>query len=199
MPSMTRASVATTSICLCLAAFGGACGDSSAAGGASAGGGPGTGGSAPAGALVINEIQARGDEWVEIANGSDGDIDLSGFGLCDEDADGQCETASAMRFPDGTVIGPGEYLVVLADQMDPDPGPHDVCIPGVTSCFYATWRVSAADGEVIRLIGADDAEVAQLLYPANATVDATTSWSRLPDMTGAADVGAPTPGAANMP
>ena len=177
-----------------------ACGDSGGSGGGASGGGPGSGGGgAAAGGLVINEIQARGDEWVEIANASDSAIDVSGLGVCDEDADGQCEAASAMRFPSGTSIGPGEYLVVLADQADPDPGPHDVCIPGVASCFYATWRVSAADGEVIRIVDASDAEVAQLLYPANATADATTSWARLPDMTGGADVGAPTPGAPNMP
>jgi len=179
------------------------CGDSTAVGGSPSGGaGPvggsgGGGGAAPA--LVINEIQPHDDEWLEIANGSDSEIDIGGFGICDEDAAGACEVASAMRFPAGTSIPPGGYIVILTDQADGDPGPHDVCIPGVTSCFYAGWKISAGDGELLRVIDTDDAVVAALLYPAGATSDAINTLSRLPDITGPAAVGAPTPGAPNTP
>lgn len=178
------------------------CGDSSTAagGGPSGGAGPvgGFGGGAAAG-LVINEIQPHDAEWLEIANGSDSEIDISGFGVCDEDASGACEIASAMRFPAGTTIPPGGYIVILTDQADGDPGPYDVCMPGVTSCFYASWKISAGDGELIQVIDADDAVVAALLYPSGATPDATFTLSRLPDITGPAAIGAPTPGAPNTP
>lgn len=159
-----------------------------------------TGGSAPAGAIVINEIQAHSPEWLEIGNNSAAAIDLSDYGVCDEDVSGACETASAMRFPAGTSLAPGAYLIVITDQTDPTPGPHTLgCPAGVDSCFYATWQVSAVDGETIRVIDPSDAEVASLTYTPNATVDTTESWSRIPDLTGNPAKATPTPGAANMP
>jgi hypothetical protein len=199
-----------------------ACGDSSVAGGGPAGGSPGDGGagggpaggapagggggSAPSSGIVVNEIQPHDDEvlnireWLEIANSSDAEIDLSGFGVCDEDATGDCDPAEAMRFPAGTTIAAGGYIVIMTDQPNDDPpGPHDTCVAGVASCFHAPWKVSAGDGETLRVIDADNAEVASLQYPPGATPDATFSFSRLPDMTGPGAVGEPTPGAPNTP
>jgi hypothetical protein len=198
-------------------AFFAGCGDSSAPGGGPAGGstgdggagagsvgggadgGSGGGGLPPGGGIVVNEIQPHDDEWLEIANSSDAAIDLSNYGVCDEDANGDCDPAEAMRFPAGTSIPAGGYVVVMTDQDDVPPGPYDTCVAGVSSCFYAPWKISAGDGEVLRVIDADDAEVASLQYLSGATPDATFSLSRLPDMTGPAAVGEPTPGAANKP
>lgn len=151
------------------------------------------------GSVVINEIQGHGAvEYVELANAGSSDIDLTGFGLCDEDADGACQIDGAVRFPAGTVLAPGEYLLVIANQdTTKGPGPYSECTGGVTSCFYASWKVSAVDGETLRVIDADDVEVASLVYPKDATADETQSWSRSPDLTGEASAAAPTPGKPN--
>lgn len=208
MIALSRASLLSAAFTIALLA---GCGDSSATGGGPTGGsnaggdGP-TGGAAPSGDIVVNEIQPHDDEmllireWFEIANKSDAEVDLSGFGVCDEDATGNCDPAEAMRFPEGTTIAAGGYIVIMTDQANDDPpGPHDTCVEGVTSCFHAPWKISAADGETLRVIDADDAEVASLQYPPGATLDATVSFSRLPDMKGPGAVGEPTPGAQNIP
>jgi hypothetical protein len=179
---------------------GGNSGEGGSGGGGAPAGGDGSGGEAPSAGIVVNEIQPHDDEWFEIANSSDADIDLSGYGICDEDANGDCEAAAAMRFPAGTTIAAGGYIVIMTDQATDDPpGPHDTCVAGVASCFHAPWKISASDGETLRVIDGDDAEVASLQYLPGATPDATFSYSRLPDMTGPAAVGEPTPGAPNVP
>ena len=165
-------------------------------GGATGGGGGGVA-AANAGA-VINEIQAYGEEWVELANPTDEVIDLSDFGLCDEDAEGACEIAKAMRFPAGTTLPAMGYILVLTDQ-EGDPGPSSVCVGSVASCYHATWKVSAKDGETIRLVDPSDALVAELRIPPAATEDEAMSWSRIPDMTGEAVAATPSPGGVNTP
>ncbi len=188
------------------------CGDSgTSAGGSGTGGSGGSGGtgnggsggstsSGPAGnGLVINELQPQGAEWVELANTGDADVDLEGYGLCDEDATGACEIASAIRFPAGTTLKTGEFLLIVTDQ---DPalgvGPQNACLGGVTSCFYAPWKISAADGETIRLVDGSDDEVSALTLPPNATADETESWGLLPDGEGEPQLLAATPGAPNQ-
>lgn len=151
------------------------------------------------GSVVINEIQGHGAvEYLELANAGSSDLDLSGFGVCDEDADGKCQVDAAVRFPEGTVLAPGAYLLVIANQDTTNgPGPYSQCTGGVTSCYYASWKISAVDGEQLRVIDADDVEVASLKYPKDATADDTQSWSRSPDLTGEPEAAAPTPGKAN--
>lgn len=180
----------------------GAAGTGAGGSGASGGGGGGTGGdggtpvSGPA--LAVNELQPHDFEWVELANTTEEDVDLEGYGLCDEDASGDCEVAGAIRFPAGTTLPAGGFLLILTDQ---DPlegiGPHTTCLGGVSECFYAPWKVSAADGETIRLIDPTDEVVDELTYPPDATPGATASWGRIPDGTGDPVVTIPTPGAAN--
>ncbi len=182
-----------------------ACGDSGTGGAGGAGGAGGTGGaggstgtgtSGPA--LAVNEIQPHDFEWVELANTTDEDVDLEGYGLCDEDASGDCDTDKMIRFPAGTTLTAGGFLLILTDQ---DPlegvGPHATCLGGVSECFYAPWKVSAVDGETVRLLDTMDEEVNGLTYPPNSTVDSTASYARLPDGTGDPGVATPTPGAAN--
>lgn len=72
--------------------------------------------------LVISEVctqnkesytdsLGRAADWIELFNGGDSDIDLSGFGLSDS-----ADTPMRFVFPSGTVIGKGEYLLIIADK-----------------------------------------------------------------------------------
>ncbi|MFO0552996.1 MAG: lamin tail domain-containing protein [Polyangiaceae bacterium] len=178
-----------------------ACGDDGSGGAGGGNNGGGGSGAGPSNAdIVMNEVQPHGLEWVEIANAGDSAVDISGFGVCDEDATGACEVGKALRFPEGTTIPAGGYILIMTDQ-DPamGPGPHAACTGGVAECYYAQWKVSAVDGETVRVIDASDNEVDALVYPANATADETRSWARLPDLTGDPGSATPTPGAANAP
>lgn len=182
--------------------------DDSAAGG-SGGSGAGTststtstgaGGDAPDVVdAIINEVSAAGDDWIELVNKGSAPFDLGGYGVADTDPDtGAPKVADAVRFPAGTTLGPGEHLLVVADQATAPGPPQTVCIPGgPDTCWYATWAVSAADGERIFVLSPDDQIVADAAYPANA-VPLGQTWGRLPDTTGAFAPNAPTPGAANQ-
>ena len=80
------------------------------------GGSPGRVGGPPVG-IVINEVLSRTDESIpesdsiELLNVTDQPMDLSGWYLSDAAGDLQ-----KYRFPTGTLLGPGEYLVL--DESD---------------------------------------------------------------------------------
>lgn len=148
--------------------------------------------------LVVNEIQPLSPEWLEIGNGGDSDVDVSGIGICDEDGNGDCDTAKAMFFPEGTVIpAHGHILVMTNDKAENNGVLSSDCVAGVPSCFHAIFKISAKDGEKIRLIDKEGVEIDSLSYPADATSDPGQSWSRLPDATGEASLGSSTPAAEN--
>lgn len=136
--------------------------------------------------LVINEIGATGDEFVEIVNLSSDVVSLDGLALADTDTvNGGPKTADAARFPKDAEIQPGEHLVVLCGQAGSDGvGPHDKCGNiGPSTCYYATWSVSAKNGEKVYLLGQDDAVLSEVEYPADAAPSGDT-WGRFPDVTG---------------
>ena len=61
-------------------------------------------------ALVLNEIQGGGDpDYIELFNGTSGDIDISGYQLQDKDPE------EAFTIPVGTVIPAGGFWVLDAD------------------------------------------------------------------------------------
>lgn len=150
----------------------------------------------PGGGIAINEIQPYGLEWVELVNTSEAAIDLDGFGLCDEDANGACDLAKSVHFP-SVKLDPGGYLVIITDQIDSGQTVSVGCPPPVASCMTAQWKVSGVDGETLRLLDASGEEIASFTYPAAATADETKSWARSPDGTGEGKVSDPTPGAEN--
>ncbi len=81
-------------------------------------------------ALFINEFMASNyatladengefDDWIEIYNGTDADVDLGGYYITDDLAD-----ATKWQIPTGdsaTIIPAGEYLILWADKQ-PDQG-----------------------------------------------------------------------------
>ncbi|MBK8253946.1 MAG: lamin tail domain-containing protein [Polyangiaceae bacterium] len=160
-----------------------------------------TGGSPVTIDVVINEVQATLEDYVELTNTGTAAFDLGGYGLADSDSNGQPKLLTAVLFPAGTTLAPGDHLLVVAEQ-DPAAGvgPHDVCLTmsPVSSCFYATWGISAANGEKLFLLAPDNSIVGQAEYPINAAPSGS-SWGRIPDGTGPFQVTAQTPGAANSP
>ena len=152
-----------------------------------------------AGGLVINEMRASSDDWVELFNAGNTAVDLGGYGLADLDTDaGTPRISAAMRFPAGTTLLPGGYLFVLANVADAGVGPQSQCLAGGPSpCFHASWAISASRGETISVVDPAGRVVAQGLYPANA-VPAGQSWGRLPNGAGEFVANRPTPGAANQ-
>ncbi|MEV0868936.1 lamin tail domain-containing protein [Brachybacterium paraconglomeratum] len=61
-----------------------------------------------AGAMLVTEVFSDGEDWVEVTNVSDREVDLSGWYLLDE-KDIPAETPAVV--PDGTVLAPGESHV----------------------------------------------------------------------------------------
>ncbi|MFT5290569.1 MAG: hypothetical protein ACI82F_002644 [Planctomycetota bacterium] len=142
--------------------------------------------------LAINEVQlsnqstladASGEfeDWIELVNRSDQPLDLGGFSLTDQDS-----RQDPWIFPAGTVIGPGEYLVVFCDGNSSAAGLH------------ADFELSASQGEklVLRSPAEFGGRALQSIYLGPQGPD--QSWARSPDSTGSfRQMDSPTPGSPN--
>lgn len=75
-----------------------------------------------AGDIVINEIMADNEtgqadpdgqfeDWIELFNNSNQTLDISGWYLTDNESN-----LAKWQFPNGSIIGPGEYLIIWADD-----------------------------------------------------------------------------------
>jgi len=148
--------------------------------------------------LVINELQTTSEDWVEIVNVGDGVADLSGMGLADQDTDGTPKLAEAVRFIDGAKLVPGEYLLVVANVNNANPGPQGDCLNsgGPATCYQASWGISGTNGDQIYLLSPTDEVVNAVIYPANAVLDGQ-SYCRLPNGAGEFQACKPTPGELN--
>lgn len=117
-------------------------------------------------------------DWVEIYNPTDRDIDLSGYGFTNE-----IKRSFRYRFPEGTVIKPGEYLLLYCtggtEQSDNDP--------------YCTGFNLSANGEDLFLINPNNVEADEVRVP---MLEADTSYARNGDGNFAVST-VPTPGEAN--
>lgn len=99
--------------------------------------------------VVINELmasntksladpQGENDDWIELHNVSDYAVDLSGMYLSDNQ-----NNPRKWQFPDDTQIGPGEYLIVWADE-------DGNAAPGL----HANFKLSK-NGEMVMLVDTD--------------------------------------------
>lgn len=140
------------------------------------------------GGLVINEActsnqgsyqDASGNtpDWIEIYNASDHAIDLSGCGL----SDGK-KNLFKFRFPEGTVLSPGEYGMVLCDDTNVTVGE-----------FHAAFKLSAT-GETIRLSSPDGMLIDIMEIPA---LEADSTYGRYSNGSDSFSILTPTPGASN--
>ena len=118
-------------------------------------------------------------DWVEIYNPTDRDIDLSGYGFTNDIK----HHAFRYRFPDGTVLKAGEYLVLYCtggtDESDSDP-------------FCTGFNLSAS-GELLFLVTPAKVEADEIFVPA---LETDTSYART-DADEFAVTHLPTPGEAN--
>ncbi len=161
-------------------------------------------GTDPGEAVVVNELNAQGGaEWIELANAGTGEVDLGDYGLADTDKNtGLPKIGKAMRFPAGTTIAPGAYVLVLTSVDDAIDGlyPAAACLAGVSAdCYKTDFGISAASGEKVHLIAPDDSVVWSTAYPPGLSPDMSQNQTvcRAPDKTGDFVVCAATPAAAN--
>ncbi len=81
-------------------------------------------------AIVINELRSSGADPIELFNDGNAPADLSGWILTDDPVGPDYDPAADVEeyvFPDDTVLGPGEYLVVEGGTM---PGQHPFGLGG---------------------------------------------------------------------
>jgi hypothetical protein len=159
----------------------------SAASGSTSSGGPG--------GVVVNEMSGAGDDYIELFNAGQDTADLSGLRIADQESPGTPKLASAVTLPTGTTLPKGAYLFILCGVSNPSPDPVTDCAPGPAPCFQADFKLSNMDGDAVFLVDGDDEVLEEDAYPGG--LDDGTSWSRLPNGTGAFGEGAATPGAAN--
>jgi len=158
----------------------------------------------PSMTVAFNELNAAGDEWLELYNTGSSDFDLGNYAIADSDeTTGEPRTSKAMRFPAGTKLPKGGFALVLLGKSNSTPGPYsaDACLPGVAmGCFYALFSVSQTRGEAVHLLAPDNSSVVKVIYPANLDFEAGAQLSacRVPDGTGEFTTCAQTPGAANV-
>jgi hypothetical protein len=114
--------------------------------------------------VYLNELvsdPSEGPDWIELVNLGGADVDLSGWGLTDQWADG-----GRWAVPDGTVIRAGAYLLIAADDGD-----------SAGEGLSAAFKLSA-DGETVTLVDAANALADEVELPALA---ADVAWGRAPD------------------
>jgi len=147
---------------------------------------------------VINEVSARGEDWIELSNPGAGALDVGGLALADRTADGGVKLAEAVRFPAGTSIAAGGHLLVVADNNAAMPGVQTVCLPdaGPPTCFHARFGVTAGEGDTLFVVDGNDQVLSQFDVAPNAQADGG-SWCRSPNLTGSFQLCTPTPGADN--
>lgn len=155
--------------------------------------------SCDSGWLVVNEVQVAGLEpWVEIANTSHHDIDLTGYGVCIADSSGGCTVAAGFQFPVGTIVPAEKYLIVMTNRLAPDGvGPHTACTRGVQLCYYSDAATTETAELTVVLIDEQGEVVSSLTSPANIAVESTVSWAIVPDQFGEPQTALPTPGDPN--
>ncbi len=127
----------------------------------------------PSNTVVINEVESNGDitgDWVELANPTDSDVDISGWTVIDNDP-----SHEPIVFGEGTTVPAGGYFRFYTDA--------DAAGFGLGNRDSVT--LSDAQGVVVD--------------STTWTNHASSTWGRVPDMTGAfADTGYPTPDEANV-
>ena len=135
----------------------------------------------------ISEVQASNNavdtysgaektDWIELYNSNSVTVDLSGFGLSDELSRGR-----KWQFPQGTVIAPGEYKVILCDgdlSKNTPSQPH------------TSYKIGRLREEVITLTDPTGRVLDKMILPALKT---DVSYGRTLGMAGLFYYDSPTP------
>ncbi|MEM7609093.1 MAG: lamin tail domain-containing protein [Myxococcota bacterium] len=149
------------------------------------------------GALVINEVQASGDDWIEIRNVGREPLDVGGFVVTQTDDLGMPEPERSPAFPAGYVLPAGGYFIVLAGREVMDGVQTDCVLPGVFQCLIAEFGISAGSGDTLVIVDAGGGVIESMVYPGDAA-EAEDTFARLPDGEGDFGVARPTPLAPNV-
>jgi len=124
--------------------------------------------------IVINELMAKNtqygsdqngqfDDWIELFNLANVDIDISGFYLTDSK-----NNLTKWKFPVGTTLAKNGYLIVWADADTLQVGLH------------ANYKLSSL-GETVVLISPNHVIINQVKYP---VATSSQSYGRIPNGTG---------------
>lgn len=133
--------------------------------------------------VVVNEVFPHGTDdvtdpdWAELKNISAAAVDLSGYKVRDEN--------TPVALPAGTVLRPGEYLVLYCDD-NPDGGNAQV--------IHLPFKLGSKDEFV--LIAPDGSKADGAAW-AKDTIPTDKALGRLPDGTGQFTLVKPTKGARN--
>ena len=131
---------------------------------------------------VVAPMQgAEPSDWVELYNSSDQIQDLSRWGLSDS-----ISWPRKWQFPQGTVIYPGEYKVVLLNKSRTGSG--DV------NRLAANYALARAGGEVMTLSDPEGNVLDRIILP---EIPANIAYGRAAEKDGFFYFETPTPGAAN--
>ncbi len=128
--------------------------------------------SAESAKIVINEICAKNTsfaaadgnfyDWIELYNPTESTVNISGYGLSDNDTN-----PYKFTFPDNTVINGGERLVVFCDSK----------LAGLTGQLVAPMGLST-NGETVVLTDKDGAAVDTVTF---GVMEADITYGRVPD------------------
>ncbi|MDO5034987.1 MAG: lamin tail domain-containing protein [Actinomycetaceae bacterium] len=148
--------------------------------------------SAPKAALVLNEIDSSPSDWLEFVNPGSETLDISGYEIRDNSDDHR------WQFPEGTMIDPGQYLVVDAKS-------EGVFFNDKTDEYEPGTFASAigiGGGDSIRVYDASGAELLDQTmswteHAAIAGDEAAATLSRCPDVAGEFRVAPATKGKPN--
>ena len=139
----------------------------------------------------ISEVMASNDaitptdsketpDWIEIYNASENAVSLDGWGLSDNLYRGR-----KWQFPEGTIINPGEYKVIICDK---DTAKNTSNEP------HTSFKISKSAGEIITLTKPDGRILDKVILPEMKT---NISYGRTDRMAGLFYYDTPTPGSAN--
>lgn len=136
------------------------------------------------GAVVVNEIFPHGSDevtdpdWAELKNIGQSALDLSGYQVRDD--------KTKATIPDGTSLGPGQYLVIYCDDV-PD--------GGASGRMHVPFKLGGQDE--FYLLDPSGNRVDGVSWD-GATAPAGKSYGRLPDGTGQFTALTPTPAGRNL-
>lgn len=147
------------------------------------------GGGVKGAAVVINELAGSGGDFVELYNPGDTAFELSGFGLTDAEADGGIRYSTSLRFPTGAQVAAKGYFTIFLETD---------CPATVTPCVRGEFGLSQSAGDLVTLLDANNATVAQQAWPPNAAPSGS-SWARKSDGAEPFEVQRRSPGATNAP
>ena len=119
-------------------------------------------------------------DWIELYNSGSSTVDLSGWGLSDNLGRGR-----KWQFPQGTVISPGEYKVILCDKDTSKNAPGQP---------HTSFKISRLEGETITLADPTGRVLDKMILPELKT---DVSYGRTLGIAGLFYYDTPTPFQAN--